>query len=69
MTTVELEQTLEAEEALSEDLQNYAGQWVAVTDARVVASALTLGELLERVGGQEVELLEIPSGDGAVSFF
>jgi hypothetical protein len=69
MTTVELERTLEAEEALSEDLQNYTGQWVAVLDARVVANASTLGELLEQVGDQEVDVLEVPDGDCSVSFF
>jgi hypothetical protein len=70
MSTLEIEHTLEAEEALSKSLRDYVGQWVAVVDATVVASASTLGELLEQVEGREdVELLEVPEGDCTVSFF
>lgn len=70
MSTVELERTLEAEEALGEELQQYAGLWVAVVDAHVVASAPTLGELLEQVENREdVELIEVGTGEQVVSFY
>lgn len=65
-----IERELQAEEALSVELQQYAGQWVAIKDAHVIAAGSTLGELLEQVGHRkEVELLEVPEGDCTVSFF
>lgn len=49
MTATELEQALRAEEVLAQELSKYAGRWVAIRDHRVVTSAPTLDDLLERV--------------------
>jgi hypothetical protein len=49
MTPVEIQQALAAEEALTDTLGEYTGQWVAVKDHRVVNHADTLNALLERV--------------------
>lgn len=73
MSTLELElqHTLEAEEALSESLRAYVGQWVAVVDSAVIASASTLGELLGEIEGREaeVELIEVGAGEHTISFY
>lgn len=49
MTATEIQQAITAEETLGETLSDYAGQWVAVRDHRVVSHAATLNALLERV--------------------
>lgn len=59
MTPAEIERTLEAEEALAGTLGDYADQWVAVRDHRVVSHAATLNALLERVEPELPELERI----------
>lgn len=62
---------VQAERELSKELENYPGQWVAVRGHEVVASADTLGELLEQVesAGEEVEVLRVPAEKAAACFF
>jgi len=68
MTTIEA--SLKAEEALRDDLANYAGQWIALKDLEVIASAPTLGELLAAIEESEIdEIFEVSDGEIAVGFF
>jgi hypothetical protein len=70
VTTIET--TLQAEEALRDALSDYAGQWIALRDEAVVASAPTLGELLAQIeseGIQVEEIFEVSDGQAAVGFF
>ena len=71
MTTIELDQTLRAEEVLARELAEYAGRWVAIdADRTIVDSANTLEELLERVdpGGLD-RILEVSEQPTAGCFF
>jgi len=59
-----------AEELLSERLNGFQGQWVAVRDHTVVESAPTISELMERLDGTEVEaVFEVPAEAGITCFF
>lgn len=49
MTFSELHEAIEAENALSEALQDFSGEWVAVRDHKVVEHARTLNALLTLV--------------------
>jgi hypothetical protein len=59
---------VKAERDLGEILQGYAGQWVAVRDYEVIASAESLGGLLgkvegEQAGGQEPTVFKVADKD------
>jgi hypothetical protein len=72
MTVAELNKALDEERELGVVLDDYAGQWVAIRDRTVVASAATLGELVEQVeaeGGQEVEVIQVPRDPAAACFY
>ena len=72
MTVAEINKALEAERELGLTLDDYAGQWVGVCDHEVVASAATLGELVERIeasGKTEVEVIQVPEDTSAACFF
>jgi Family of unknown function (DUF5678) len=58
---------IQAEESLRDTLRQYAGEWVAVIDHNVVASAPRLEELLEQVAGQaeQVEVFQVAEHDFA----
>lgn len=59
-----------AEHSLGTRLEQYAGEWVAIRDHEVIASATTLGELLEQVGEDtEVEILQVARNPHAACFF
>lgn len=72
MTVAEINKALEAERELGLSLDDYAGQWVGVCDHAVVASAATLGELVEQIeasGKTEVEVVQVPDDTSAACFF
>ncbi len=70
MTTMELKSTLRAEEVLAKELAGYAGLWVAVRDHSVVASADSLGELIDRVNPEGLDrILEVSEEPTAGCFF
>jgi hypothetical protein len=70
LTTTELDYTLRAEEVLAEELAGYAGLWVAVRDHNVVASANSLGELVDRVNPEGLDrILEVSKEPTAGCFF
>ena len=70
MSTAELTRAVDAERALGDALETHAGQWVAVRDHRVVASAGTLHELLEVVDEDQIDgVLQVPKEKGAACFF
>jgi hypothetical protein len=70
MTTAELTQFQEAEEALSVSLARYVGRWVAVRDHQVIADAATPAELLELVRGKKYEaMFEVPEHSEGGCFF
>jgi putative hemolysin len=72
MTILEIDKALEAERELGLALDDYAGQWIAVCDHNVVASAATLGELVEQIeasGKTEVEVVQVPEDTRAACFF
>jgi hypothetical protein len=60
MTTAELDKALEAEEVLAQELSEYAGEWVAIQDRSVVASAPSLEDLLSSVDLEDLDrILEV----------
>lgn len=70
MTAIELDCTLRAEEVLAKELAEYAGLWVAVRDHSVVASADSMGELLDRVNPEGLDrILEVSKEPTAGCFF
>jgi hypothetical protein len=70
MGALAIEQQIKAEEALSEHLDAFAGQWVAVRAHEVVAHADTLNALLEEIRGEEVEgVFQVPHERAAACFF
>jgi hypothetical protein len=70
MTTAELTQFQEAEEALSDSLAKYVGRWVAVRDHEVIADAATPTDLLELVQGEKYEAMfeVLEYGEGGCFF-
>jgi len=58
---------VQAEERLGFELVQYAGKWVAVQDATVIASNKHLGELLDRLNGQRdtAEIFKVGEGSAA----
>lgn len=72
MTVAELSKALNEERELGLALDAYAGQWVAIRDRAVIASAESLGELVEQIeaeGGQEVEVIQVPKDPAAACFY
>ncbi len=72
MSVAEINKALEAERELGTTLNDYAGQWVGVHDHVVVASAATLGELVEQIeasGQAGVEVIQVPEDTSAACFF
>jgi Family of unknown function (DUF5678) len=64
-----LRQQVQAEKELSKSLEDYAGEWVAVRDHKVVAHAVSVEALMEQVSGEAVEIFEVSAGEGAVVCF
>jgi hypothetical protein len=60
-----------AERALADTLEQYSGEWVAIHDHVVVASAETLGELREQIEdeGKKVEIFRVASDPHVACFF
>jgi hypothetical protein len=70
LSTAELRHAVEAERALAGELEQHAGQWVAVADHHVIASAETLHELLEQVDEGAIDgVLQVPTELGTACFF
>jgi Family of unknown function (DUF5678) len=70
MTTAELERQIQAERTLADELEQYAGEWVAVSQHAVVAHASTLAELRDEIGEAEVEgVFQVPEGNPSACFF
>lgn len=65
----DLMSAVEAEKRLSTDLEQYAGQWVAVKDQQVVAHASTLDEVLSMVEVGEVDGVFQVAEHATASFF
>jgi hypothetical protein len=71
VTVAELEQ-IKAEQALAEQLSEYAGEWVAVCNHTIVAHADTLDQLREQIEQEEIEVegvFRVPEGDTSACFF
>lgn len=66
MTTVA--HALAAEERFAETLAAHSGEWVAVRDHVVVASANTLQELIDRVDTNDVDRILEVTKDSAGAF-
>jgi hypothetical protein len=67
-----LRQQVTAERDLSKRLLEYAGEWVAVREHKVVAHAPSLEQLMELVGDkpeETVEVFEVSTEPEAVCFF
>ena len=68
-----LRQQVAAERELSQRLRDHAGEWVAVRNHEIIASAATLEELMETMRGrdeeEEVEVFEVSAEPDAVYFF
>lgn len=68
-----LRQQISAERELSEQLLQFAGKWVAVSNHEIVAHAATLEQLMEIVSGtneeEAVEVFEVSPDPNAVCFF
>jgi hypothetical protein len=60
-----------AEERLNDQLEQYAGRWVAVLEHEVAAHAETLDELLEQIEAKEIEaeVFRVAEDSHAVSFY
>lgn len=60
-----------AEHTLAHTLDEYKGQWVAIRDHVVVASANSLGELREQIEPEveEIEILRVATDPHAACFF
>lgn len=54
-----------AEEVLSEALAGHVGEWVAVRDSKIIASAATLDELMAQVGDESEATTAFEVGDDA----
>jgi hypothetical protein len=63
-------ETIKGEEQLASQLENYAGEWVAVRDQTVIAHADELEQLLERIEGSEVEaVFQVAQDPHSACFF
>ena len=65
----ELMRQVEAERDLAASLDEHAGQWVAVRDHSVVATAETLAQLLERIDPDSVDGVFQVAEQGTACFF
>jgi hypothetical protein len=64
-----LRERVRAQKELAEQLQDFAGKWVAVKDEEVVAHADSLDDLLEAVDPDEVEVFEVAKEHATACFF
>ena len=73
MATVNVTKVLAAEEKLAANLNDYAGEWVAIRDHDVVCHARTLRGLLAATETQDIEgidrILEVSTASGISCFF
>jgi hypothetical protein len=73
MTTDTIRTALKAEERLAANLEQYAGEWVAIQDHNVVRHAGTLRGLLDAAGPEEISsfdrILEVSTTSGVGCFF
>jgi hypothetical protein len=63
---------VEAERHLSESLEQYAGQWIAVVDHDVQGSADSLNDLLEQIPKETLAhatVFQVPEDGGAACYF
>jgi hypothetical protein len=62
---------LKAEQGLGDTLREYAGQWVAIRDYEVVASAESLDELLDQIEGEseDTTVLQVTEDENVTCFF
>jgi Family of unknown function (DUF5678) len=62
---------LKAEQGLGDTLRDYAGQWVAIHDYEVVASAESLDELLDQIEGEseDTTVLQVTEDENVTCFF
>lgn len=69
LSAVLMEQ-LRAERELASRLADFKGQWVAVRDHQVAASAPTLDDLLAKIDVEDVDaVFEVAEVEGAAWFF
>jgi Family of unknown function (DUF5678) len=52
----ELKQAVKAERRLSKRLGEYAGEWIAIRDHKIVAHAKTISDLIDQVRDQLEDL-------------
>jgi hypothetical protein len=64
-----LRDQIHAEKELSERLQDFAGEWVAVRNHTVVAHADSLAKLLKTVDPDEVEVFQVAEEQATACFF
>jgi hypothetical protein len=64
-----LRERVRAQKQLAGQLQDFAGQWVAVKDEEIVAHADSLADLLEIVDPDEVEVFEVAKEQATACFF
>jgi hypothetical protein len=72
MTVLELEREIQAETNLAEELEKYAGEWVAVRQHTVFSHAASLDELLEQISEKEASsadgIFQVPEAGTACYF-
>jgi hypothetical protein len=70
LAQAEISRALEAEERLALEFDDFAGEWVAIRDHRVVAHAPTLRALLDGITTTKVDrILEVPEEAALSCFF
>lgn len=70
MSATKLEEEVRAEEVLSQRLGEYAGEWVAVRNHKVVAHKETLNALMDEIDANQVEgIFQVPEDKNAPCFF
>lgn len=72
MTVLELEREIQDETVLAEELEKYAGEWVAVRQHSVMAHATSLDELLEQITEEQASgadgIFQVPESRAACYF-
>ena len=69
MTIDQLETTLNAERALGDAFEEFAGQWVAITDHRVVKHDETLNGLIKQVDLEKIDRIQHVTAEKAAFCF
>ncbi len=69
MNANHLESTLEAERALGESFEQFAGQWVAIVDHVVVKHDETLNGLLAQIDPDKVDRIQHVTAEKAAFCF